>query len=152
MLSEKQTNKQANKKPTKPGAASVFCLFFISYMQMPQSSSHHSVQGGMLLLHSYHTATAGWCMVPCHSPGFLCLFSTWPWSSEIINRSLAEEERSWHMLHKHEAAEDVEAGAHQSGSCQWQLGSWKILDLCFSKQSFQTEALCVHTHVWICRV
>ena len=63
MLSEKQTNKQANKKPTKPGAASVFCLFFISYMQMPQSSLYHSVRGGMLLLHSYHTATAGWCHV-----------------------------------------------------------------------------------------
>lgn len=37
-------------------------------MQMPQSFSHLSVQGGMLLLHSYHTATAGWCTVPCHSP------------------------------------------------------------------------------------
>lgn len=54
------------------------------------------------------------------------------------------------MLHKHEAAEDGESGVHQSGSCQWQLGSWKILDLCFSKQSFQTEpCVCIHVYEYV---
>jgi len=151
MLSEKQTNKQTSKQKTHKTWG---CFCFLSLLHQLHANASVLLTSQCAGGHaSAPQLPYSYCrMVPCHSPGFLCLFSTWPWSSEVINRSLAEEERSWRMLLKHEAAEDVEAGAHQSGSCQWQLGSWKILDLCFSKQSFQTEALCVHTHVWICGV